>query len=111
MKDKFYKEFLADFENGLEDEDLTHFPELKMGYVPFLIRRIKDGRLLQLKEDEIHYDFNDKLSQVKHNCTFGRLFFDPLYKGNFEILAWCHYENVKKLRKSLEYRDRMIMFV
>lgn len=96
--DDFFKNFLRDFDDTSVIDDVVEF---RLGYIPYLIKRISDGSLLYLNKDNVTYSFYESESSG-NQYTWGRLFEDHRCHGEFEAICWVEIENIELMRKILE---------
>lgn len=95
---KFFDRFLSDCKDH-ETEDVVEFD---MGYVPFNIERISDGKILQLNKSNISYSFTHSMSHVPTEYTWGRLFRDSRCIDAFKPLGWVKIDNLESAHKAFK---------
>jgi hypothetical protein len=96
------KEFFDKFLHDCEDHETIDVIEFNMGYIPFNIERISDGRILQLNPDNVSYSFKDSfMGELYNKWSWGRLFRDSRCIGAFKPLGWVKIENLESAHKAL----------
>jgi hypothetical protein len=93
------KEFFDKFLHDCEDHETIDVIEFNMGYIPFNIERISDGKILQLNPDNVSYSFTHSISLNPSEYSWGRLFRDSRCTGAFKPIGWVKIDNLDSAHK------------
>ncbi|MEK6828544.1 MAG: hypothetical protein AABY15_00225 [Nanoarchaeota archaeon] len=102
MTQKRNKEFFEKFLHDCSEEETSDVVEFDMGYVPFTIERISDGKILQLNTNNESYSFTHSISLNPSEYSWGRLFRDNRCTDAFRPLGWVKIDNLETMHKAFK---------
>lgn len=102
---EFFKDFFYDFDEVEISKIIEDNSEFRIGYIPFSIERLSDGKILQLNSDNRTYSFTHTISLNPTKYSWGRLFRDSRCIDAFKELGWVKIENLETMHKFIKDKN------